>query len=287
MPKFKCIKKEIIVKIEPRNLQNTNARPSQLTLASKKRNTYILSALKKTGKLKQLSSKKNLALKLDSSKKKNIQQKKKNLKRAQNVKVQNTEKTIEASYKTEKRITRSTSKTQISNILTNESQKKITNIYHTRTVTKKIGKPIKTEFFRTKFTTNTKTKHENDQVSVINEIKQISQVKTIYDYESETGGKKVINNVDSVVADCLRSNVILMKNVKLLPEGNIIVSKEINQTKVSILCIGGFNYHPTPCQYVAKGMLTGAATGANFGISPNYEDIMKLIYNTNSSAGVL
>ena len=177
---------------------------------------------------------------------------------------------------------------QNSNIVTNELQKKVTNIYHTRRLTKKIGKPNYTEISKTKFTTSSKTKYENDQVSLINQVQKISQVKKIYDYQdNETSGKKIINKTDKIVLECLKSNAMLMKGVRLLPEGNIIVCKEIDQTKISLLCVGGFDHHPMPCQYVAKGMLTGAATGVKFGESPTFECIMKLIYNSHSKAGVL
>jgi dihydroxyacetone kinase len=93
-------------------------------------------------------------------------------------------------------------------------------------------------------------------------------------------GKKLINNVDAVVDDCLagviasRSNLTTIKNRRVVVRSDIANSDIRN--RVAIVCGGGSGHEPCFAGYVGKGMLDAAVAGSVF-TSPPVEDILSAI----------
>ena len=93
-------------------------------------------------------------------------------------------------------------------------------------------------------------------------------------------GKKLINNVDEVVDDCLagivasRSNLTTIKNRRVVVRSDIVDSNI--QNRVAIVCGGGSGHEPCFAGYVGKGMLDAAVAGSVF-TSPPVDDVLSAI----------
>ena len=93
-------------------------------------------------------------------------------------------------------------------------------------------------------------------------------------------GKKLINDVDGVVDDCLagvvasRSNLTTIKNRRVVVRADILDSDIHN--RVAIVCGGGSGHEPCFAGYVGKGMLDAAVAGSVF-TSPPVDDVLSAI----------
>ena len=93
-------------------------------------------------------------------------------------------------------------------------------------------------------------------------------------------GKKLINNVDEVVDDCLAGVVASRSNLTTIRNRRVVVRSDIAdsniQNRVAIVCGGGSGHEPCFAGYVGKGMLDAAVAGSVF-TSPPVDDILSAI----------
>ena len=93
-------------------------------------------------------------------------------------------------------------------------------------------------------------------------------------------GKKLINNVDDVVDDCLAGVVASRSNLTTIRDRRVVVRSDLAesniQNRVAIVCGGGSGHEPCFAGYVGKGMLDAAVAGSVF-TSPPVDDILSAI----------
>ena len=93
-------------------------------------------------------------------------------------------------------------------------------------------------------------------------------------------GKKLINNVDDVVDDCLAGVVASRANLTTIKNRRVVVRSDIADSdirnRVAIVCGGGSGHEPCFAGYVGKGMLDAAVAGSVF-TSPPVDDILSAI----------
>ena len=104
--------------------------------------------------------------------------------------------------------------------------------------------------------------------------------------DSKVEVKKLVNDPHNTVKESLQGLCIKNPSVQLLPGSNTIVRKEINQSKVSLICGGGSGHEPAHCSFVGYGMLDAAVCGNVFA-SPSFQDIVNGIYHARSQKGIL
>ncbi|XP_074656484.1 triokinase/FMN cyclase-like isoform X2 [Tubulanus polymorphus] len=84
--------------------------------------------------------------------------------------------------------------------------------------------------------------------------------------------KKIINEVDSCVDDCLEGIVACNPGLKLLEGHRVVIRADVGELraagKVCLISGGGSGHEPAHAGYVGKGMLTAAVAGAVFSSPP-------------------
>lgn len=99
--------------------------------------------------------------------------------------------------------------------------------------------------------------------------------------------KKMINNVELVVAEMLHGVVLAHPKVKRVEGFNVLVRENSPvQGKVALVSGGGSGHEPLASGYVGRGMLDGAVAGAVF-TSPTPDQIYEAIKSTDGGKGVL
>lgn len=97
--------------------------------------------------------------------------------------------------------------------------------------------------------------------------------------------KKIINKVENYVSDMIEG--FCLANSKTHKSiGNVILKKEINKNKVSLISGGGSGHEPAHAGYVGEGMLDAAVCGEVF-TSPTPDAILDAIKATKSNKGTL
>ena len=93
-------------------------------------------------------------------------------------------------------------------------------------------------------------------------------------------GKKLINDVDGVVDDCIAGVVASRSNLTTIKNRRVVIRSDIAesdiQNRVAIVCGGGSGHEPCFAGYVGKGMLDAAVAGSVF-TSPPVDDILSAI----------
>lgn len=97
--------------------------------------------------------------------------------------------------------------------------------------------------------------------------------------------KKIINQPDHVVSDCLRGLSLAEPSLVYSPEFEVISRKE-RTAKVGLVSGGGSGHEPAHAGYVGKGMLDAAVAGNVFA-SPGPDRIGEGISHANNGKGVL
>ncbi|WP_409202841.1 dihydroxyacetone kinase subunit DhaK [Vibrio sp. SS-MA-C1-2] len=97
--------------------------------------------------------------------------------------------------------------------------------------------------------------------------------------------KKLINDVENVVAEQAKGLVLANKNL-ILNEDPCYIYHEQSQGKVALVSGGGSGHEPLHAGFVGKGMLTGACLGAVF-TSPTPDQMIECGQKLASDAGVL
>ena len=98
--------------------------------------------------------------------------------------------------------------------------------------------------------------------------------------------KKVINNPNDVVSECLKGIERAHPELKYTPELEVISKREKSPGKVGIISGGGSGHEPAHAGYVGDGMLDAAVAGNMFS-SPSPDRIIEGIKEANAGAGVL
>ena len=98
--------------------------------------------------------------------------------------------------------------------------------------------------------------------------------------------KKIINNPNDVVSECLKGIELAHPTLKYTPELEVISKREKNPGKVGLVSGGGSGHEPAHAGYVGDGMLDAAVAGNMFS-SPSPDRIIEGIKEANGDAGVL
>ena len=98
--------------------------------------------------------------------------------------------------------------------------------------------------------------------------------------------KKIINNPNDVVSECLKGMELAHPALKYSPSLEVISRKEKIPGKVGVISGGGSGHEPAHGGYVGKGMLDAAVAGNMFS-SPGPDRIIHGIKEANGGAGVL
>lgn len=99
--------------------------------------------------------------------------------------------------------------------------------------------------------------------------------------------KKLINKPEDVVSEMIGGFVAANDNkVKRLNDLNIVVRKNLNKNKVSLISGGGSGHEPAHAGFVGEGMLDVAISGDVF-TSPTPDNIFKGIKAANNDKGSL
>ncbi len=99
--------------------------------------------------------------------------------------------------------------------------------------------------------------------------------------------KKLINNVDDVIADALKGIDLSDDNVRVDHENRVIYRAEkTRQGKVAILSGGGSGHEPLHGGFVGLGMLDAACAGQMF-TSPTPDQMLAATTEVDAGAGVL
>lgn len=98
--------------------------------------------------------------------------------------------------------------------------------------------------------------------------------------------KKIINDPNAVVSECLRGIELAHPELKYTPELEVISRKEKRPGKVGIVSGGGSGHEPAHAGYVGVGMLDAAVAGNMFS-SPSPDRIIEGIKEADGGAGVL
>ena len=99
--------------------------------------------------------------------------------------------------------------------------------------------------------------------------------------------KKIINNAADVEEEMIEGFILAnSRQVRRLEGSNIILRRNLNPNKVSLLIGGGSGHEPAHLGYVGFGMLDCAVCGAIFS-SPTPADFLKAIEAISNDNGVL
>ncbi|MCL2578580.1 MAG: dihydroxyacetone kinase subunit DhaK [Oscillospiraceae bacterium] len=98
--------------------------------------------------------------------------------------------------------------------------------------------------------------------------------------------KKIINNPNDVVSECLKGIELAHPELKYTPELEVISRRNPSPGKVGIVSGGGSGHEPAHAGYVGKGMLDAAVAGNMFS-SPSPDRIIAGIQEASGGAGVL
>ena len=98
--------------------------------------------------------------------------------------------------------------------------------------------------------------------------------------------KKIINNPNDVVSECLRGLAESEPGVEYLPGAEVIARRERRRGKVGVITGGGSGHEPAFAGYVGPGLLDAAVAGNMFS-SPSPDRIIKGIEAADGGAGVL
>lgn len=88
--------------------------------------------------------------------------------------------------------------------------------------------------------------------------------------------------VNEYMATLLRTT----PNLQQLGDLHVVVRRELDKSKVSLICGGGSGHEPAHAGYVGKGMLSGAVAGSVFA-SPPVAVILHLIRHVTGPKGCL
>jgi dihydroxyacetone kinase-like protein len=99
--------------------------------------------------------------------------------------------------------------------------------------------------------------------------------------------KKIINNPHNVVKDMLQGLVAAHPELRILPETQVVVRKDVPvPNKVGLISGGGSGHEPAHAGFVGPGMLDAACAGDVF-TSPSVDQMLAGIKAVNSGKGVL
>ena len=98
--------------------------------------------------------------------------------------------------------------------------------------------------------------------------------------------QKIMNEAKDIVKESLKGLEYANPEIKVFLEEQVVVKKDINQNKVSLISGGGSGHEPAHAGFVGKGMLDGAIAGEVF-TSPTPNMIQKALDETKSSKGAL
>ena len=98
--------------------------------------------------------------------------------------------------------------------------------------------------------------------------------------------KKIINRSEDVVIEMCKGIVLAHPELRLNEKHKIIVKKELNQDKVSLISGGGSGHEPAHAGFIGKGMLDAAVCGDVFA-SPSQIQVYQAIKETASQRGTL
>ena len=99
--------------------------------------------------------------------------------------------------------------------------------------------------------------------------------------------KKLINNVDDVVAESLEGFLMANRRTHRQVAGvNGLIVNNVNKKKVSVITGGGSGHEPVFIGLTGEGMADGAALGSVFA-SPDPQTILEVIKGANTDEGVL
>ncbi|MCL2367493.1 MAG: dihydroxyacetone kinase subunit DhaK [Oscillospiraceae bacterium] len=98
--------------------------------------------------------------------------------------------------------------------------------------------------------------------------------------------KKIINDPNAVVSECLAGMELAHPALKYTPELEVISRREKTAGKVGVISGGGSGHEPAHAGYVGTGMLDAAVAGNMFS-SPSPDRIIAGIQEADSGAGVL
>jgi triose/dihydroxyacetone kinase / FAD-AMP lyase (cyclizing) len=98
--------------------------------------------------------------------------------------------------------------------------------------------------------------------------------------------KKIMNSVESMVSEMCNGIALAHSDIEFNQKYKILMKKEINKNKVSILSGGGSGHEPAHAGFIGKGMLDGAVCGDVFA-SPSQIQVYQAIKETASNKGTL
>lgn len=98
--------------------------------------------------------------------------------------------------------------------------------------------------------------------------------------------KKIINSPETVVSEMCHGFAMAHPSVKLDEAYNVILKRELNREKVTLICGGGSGHEPAHAGYVGTGMLDAAVCGDVFA-SPSQIQVYQAIRETQSKKGTL
>ena len=98
--------------------------------------------------------------------------------------------------------------------------------------------------------------------------------------------KKIINNPNDVVSECLKGMALAHPSLKYTPRLEVISRQKKIEGKVGVISGGGSGHEPAHAGYVGCGMLDAAVAGNMFS-SPDPERIIRGIKEADGGSGVL
>lgn len=99
--------------------------------------------------------------------------------------------------------------------------------------------------------------------------------------------KKLINHVDTVLAESLDGLVAAHADILALGEGHQFVRRrDLKPGKVALISGGGSGHEPLHCGYIGRGMLDAACPGQIF-TSPTPDQMLAAAQSVDTGAGVL
>jgi phosphoenolpyruvate---glycerone phosphotransferase subunit DhaK len=99
--------------------------------------------------------------------------------------------------------------------------------------------------------------------------------------------KKLINHVDTVLAESLDGLVAAHADILALGEGHQFVRRRtLTPGKVALISGGGSGHEPLHCGYIGRGMLDAACPGQIF-TSPTPDQMLAAAQSVDTGAGVL
>lgn len=98
--------------------------------------------------------------------------------------------------------------------------------------------------------------------------------------------KKIINNPNNVVRECLQGMAESQPDLQYFPGTEVIARRQKIAGKVGVITGGGSGHEPAFAGYVGSGMLDAAVAGNMFS-SPSPDRILKGMEEADSGSGVL